>query len=92
MDTIEQVKNLLGTSYAQYLQNKHTGGTSNSKGNSYENIFTVYQVALFSKDVIDNYKKIYVLSQTQAFVDDLVIERDGDISLFCHSPGIISKK
>ena len=31
MDTVEQVKKLFGASYAQYLQRKHRGGTSNSK-------------------------------------------------------------
>lgn len=79
MDTIEQVKKYLGALYAEYLQRKHRGGTSNSKGNDYENIFAVYQVALFSKDVIESQKNIYLLSQAKVFVDDLVIECDDDI-------------
>ena len=81
MYTIENVENLFGASSARYLQGKHRGGTNNSKGNTYENIFAIYQVALLSKDVIESQKNIFFSSQILAYVDDLIIEYETDILL-----------
>jgi hypothetical protein len=59
-----------------YLRNKHRGGEVNQKGNSYENFFAIYQIALLAKEIIgQEVGEIGVFSQIMAFVDDLIIDR-----------------
>lgn len=70
----EQIKNLFGDEALDYLRNKNQGGTSNQKGSDYETNFTVYQLALLSKRVIEGNQSIKFYSQILAFVDDLLIE------------------
>jgi hypothetical protein len=58
-----------------YLRNKNRGGGINQKGNSYENFFAIYQIALLAREVIDQeVEDIMILSQILAFVDDLIID------------------
>ena len=49
MYKIEQIRELFDDTVVQYLSNKNRGGTSNAKGNTYENFFAVYQLALLSR-------------------------------------------
>lgn len=59
-----------------YLRNKHRGGEVNQKGNSYENFFAIYQIALLAKEIMgQEVGEIGVFSQIMAFVDDLIIDR-----------------
>ncbi|AFZ59047.1 hypothetical protein H6G54_23485 [Anabaena cylindrica FACHB-243] len=81
MYTEEQIKNLFGDSTVQYIKNKNTGGVSNSKGNTYENIFAIYKISLLSKCVLECNKEIYLLSQCLSFIDDLIIELVSENSL-----------
>jgi hypothetical protein len=74
MYTEDQIKNLFGDQAVKYIKKKHRGGVSNSKGNTYENVFAIYQISLLSKNVIEHEQEIYLLSRCLAFVDDLVIE------------------
>jgi hypothetical protein len=74
MYDLEQVKELFGDQVLQYLLNKNRGGTSGLKGNTYENFFAVYQLALLARDVIEANQEIYFSSQILAFVDDLIID------------------
>ena len=70
----EQIKNLFGDKDLDYLRNKNQGGTSNQKGSGYETNFTVYQLALLLKKVIEENELIKFYTQIPAFVDDLLIE------------------
>ena len=70
----EQIKNLFGDEDLDYLRNKNQGGTSNQKGSNYETNFTVYQLALLLKKVIEENELIKFYTQIPAFVDDLLIE------------------
>lgn len=70
----EQIKNLFGDEDLDYLRNKNQGGTSNQKGSDYETNFTVYQLALLLKKVIEENELIKFYTQIPAFVDDLLIE------------------
>ena len=74
MYTEKQIKNLFGDSTVEYIKNKNTGGVSNSKGNTYENVFAIYKISLLSKCVLECNKEIYLLSQCLSFIDDLIIE------------------
>ncbi len=67
------IETLFGPSTLRYLKNKNQGGISNNKGNTYENFFAVYQLALSAKNVIEDSKNIYFLSQACSFIDDLII-------------------
>lgn len=65
-----------------YLQNKHRGGQVNQKGNSYENFFAIYQIALLAKEIIvQEIEDIDIFSQIVAFVDDLIIDRGVGLDL-----------
>jgi hypothetical protein len=68
-----KIEELFGSPTLEYLKNKNQGGVSNNKGNTYENFFAVYQLALLAKAVIEDGKDIYFLSQVCSFVDDLII-------------------
>lgn len=48
MYTEDQIKNLFGSQTVEYIKNKHTGGVSNSKGNTYENIFAIDKISKLS--------------------------------------------
>lgn len=74
MYTLEQIRDIFGNEVAEYLVNKNRGGNSGAKGNTYENFFAVYQLALLSQLVIESNKKIQLSSQTLAFVDDFIID------------------
>ena len=56
-----------------YLGNKNRGGRNNTKGNSFENFFAVYQIAkLLNEDL--NHAKIFFSAQQFQFIDDLILE------------------
>jgi hypothetical protein len=80
MYTNEQIRQLFGSDVLSYLANKNRGGISGEKGNTYENFFAVYQLALLAKEVIDNKREINFYSQIIAFVDDLIIVCQDDIT------------
>jgi len=77
MVTLEILNELIGAdceSYFSYLKNKNKGGLNNSKGNTFENHFTIYKIARsFNKFYKED--NLYFSSQMFAFVDDLVIEQ-----------------
>jgi hypothetical protein len=79
-----KIEELFGSPTLEYLKNKNQGGISNNKGNTYENFFAVYQLALLAKDVIEDSKDIYFSSQVCSFVDDLIINRVDDNTLQHH--------
>lgn len=79
----EQIKNLCGTEALDYLSNKNRGGTSNQKGNDYENNFAVCKLALLSKSTLEGNATIKFYSQILAFIDDLAIEFAGS-NIFEH--------
>jgi hypothetical protein len=54
MYTNEKIRQLFGSDVLSYLANKNRGGISGEKGNTYENFFAVYQLALLAKEVIEN--------------------------------------
>lgn len=68
-----QIRDQFGNEALNYLKNKHRGGTNSEKGNTYENFFAVYQLALLAEQVIEQKETIYVGSQILAFVDDLIV-------------------
>jgi hypothetical protein len=71
-----QLTTILNEKNIQYLRNKYRGGSINQKGNSYENFFAIYQLALLAKEVIEQeIDDIAIFSQRMAFVDDLIIDR-----------------
>ena len=81
MYKIEQIRELFDDTVVQYLSNKNRGGTSNAKGNTYENFFAVYQLALLSRIIIEYNKEVTFSSQITAFVDDLIIDCKDDSTL-----------
>ena len=86
MITLDQLKAIYNDAEADahfaYLGNKHRGGVNNSKGNTFENFFTVYQVAKSFNDD-DDHERTFLSSQVRAFIDDLVIESpDKQLSKF----------
>ena len=48
-----QISELFGDASLKYVKNKHKGGTINEKGNTYENFFATYKIALLSANAID---------------------------------------
>ncbi len=77
----DQLAQVLSQEVFSYLRNKHRGGRSNQKGNTYENFFAIYQIALLAPEVIAQTANIYILSQIPAFVDDLIIDRGADSTI-----------
>ncbi len=76
MITLEQLIDVFGTDgnkLFEYLKNKNKGGVNNSKGNIFENFFTVYQIAKFFNSKA-NPNDVLFSSQVICFIDDLVIE------------------
>lgn len=78
MYTNEQIREIFGSDVLRYLENKNRGGVSAEKGNTYENFFAIYQLALLSKEVIEGEISINFYSQILAFVDDLIIVYQDD--------------
>lgn len=74
MYTEEQIKQLFSDEILNYLKKKNEGGVSNEKGNTYENIFALYQIACLSKQVIEDGSEINFHSQVKSFIDDLIID------------------
>ncbi|KJH69608.1 hypothetical protein [Aliterella atlantica] len=74
MYVLEQLREIFGNEVVEYLVNKNRGGSSGAKGNTYENFFAVYQIALLSQSVIESGKEIQLSSQILAFVDDLIVD------------------
>lgn len=70
----EKIIELFGSEALKYLKNKNQGGKSNEKGNTYENFFATYKLALLSRDVLEDQQEILFSSQIMAFVDDLIIQ------------------
>ena len=68
-----QISELFGDASLKYLKNKYKGGISNEKGNTYENFFAIYKIALLSARAIEQRTEIKFYSQILSFVDDLVI-------------------
>lgn len=56
-----------------YLDHKHLGGTSNSKGNSYENFYSIYKIAVLLKKFPSNDETRLSAQIKDSFVDDLYI-------------------
>jgi hypothetical protein len=77
----DQLAQVLSQEVFSYLRNKHRGGINNQKGNTYENFFAIYQIALLAPEAIAQTANIYILSQIPAFVDDLIIDRGADSTL-----------
>ncbi|MGD1895496.1 MAG: hypothetical protein ACFB16_00940 [Phormidesmis sp.] len=69
----EQIRQLFGDESLTYVKNKHRGGASNEKGNTYENFYATYKIALLSAAVIEKQADITFYSQILSFVDDLII-------------------
>jgi hypothetical protein len=69
----DQIQHQFGTKVLNYVKNKHRGGTNSNKGNTYENFFAVFQIALLAPQIIEFNDEIFLASQILAFVDDLII-------------------
>ena len=68
------VEKQLGSSALKNLRNQNIGGKNNEKGGRHECRYAIYQIA---KAVTDpDIDQIRIDSQTEAFVDDLVIIND----------------
>ncbi|MUL36229.1 hypothetical protein [Gloeocapsopsis dulcis] len=74
MYTLEQLKNIFDNEVVKYLVNKNIGGKSGAKGNTYENFFAVYQLALLAQIAIEGNREIQLSSQLLAFVDDFIVD------------------
>jgi transcriptional regulator of NAD metabolism len=70
----EEIRIQFGEESLNYLRNKNRGGISSEKGNTYENFFAVYQLAVLSERIIEHRAEISFASQVLAFVDDLIID------------------
>ncbi len=81
MYELEQIEELFGEEALTYLNNKNRGGEINQKGNTYENFFTVYQLAKLSETVLEEGTVIQLMSQVLAFVDDLIIDYQSEAPL-----------
>ncbi len=81
MYNLDRVREIFGDEAAEYLVNKNRGGNSGAKGNTYENFFAVYQIALLSQLVIESNKDIQLSSQILAFVDDFIVDRQNETPL-----------
>ncbi len=68
-----QIRKLFGDESLVYVKNKHGGGVSNEKGNTYENFYATYKVAMLSAAAIEKQADIKFYSQILSFVDDLII-------------------
>lgn len=72
-------KNYMATKnkYSKRLKNKHQGGINNAKGNLYEALYAVYQMALLIDSHRDNLSTTFLSSQVDgAFVDDFLVNEN----------------
>ncbi|MBC7882013.1 MAG: hypothetical protein H7Y37_11860 [Anaerolineae bacterium] len=69
----ETISQLFGADALQYVNNKHSGGQNNAKGNSFENYFTLFQIAELAHEFFDTQESVIFSAQILAFLDDLVI-------------------
>lgn len=81
MYTTNQIRELFGNEVLKYLQDKNRGGISGEKGNTYENFYAIYQIALLAQQIIETNQEINFSSQIFVFVDDLIIDRKGSTPL-----------
>lgn len=81
MYTTNQIRELFGNEVLKYLQDKNRGGISGEKGNTYEDFYAIYQIALLAQEVIETNQEINFSSQIFVFVDDLIIDRKGNTPL-----------
>lgn len=65
------VTNKFGSQKAIKLDSIHTGGQNNTKGNDYENFFTIYKILEIAHDHKLNLKEHQVQNQCYGFVDDV---------------------
>ena len=79
----DEIKQHCGQDALDRVQRKNRGGVSNEKGNTYENLFAVYQIAKYAQQVIENRIEIKFYAQILAFVDDLIID-SSPINLLSH--------
>lgn len=70
----EDIKDIFSETLYKYVLNKDRGGSSNRKGNCYENFFAIYKITEYSQPVLEENLEVIIKTQVQAFVDDLVIE------------------
>ncbi|BAQ67110.1 hypothetical protein [Geminocystis sp. NIES-3709] len=70
----ENIKDIFGETLYKYVLNKDRGGSSNRKGNCYENFFAIYKITEYSQPVLEENLEVIIKTQVQAFVDDLVIK------------------
>ncbi|MGD1861300.1 MAG: hypothetical protein ACFB0E_15185 [Leptolyngbyaceae cyanobacterium] len=70
----QDIEQHFDTATIGYLQRKNTGGISGQKGTRYEDYFAIYKLATMAPGVLENGLPVHFLSQTLAFVDDLVID------------------
>jgi len=67
----------------KYLENKHKGGISNSKGASYELYYIVREIMRFLVQYKDNHSSVSLTAQKEyVYVDDLV-EYEPDLVTYC---------
>ena len=66
----------------RYIDNKHRGGVSNSKGNAYESYYAIYKISdlLLSHD--GHLQDIIVESQVYAAIDDLYVKEISQITYY----------
>ncbi len=79
----DEIKQFCGQDAVDRAQRKNRGGVSNEEGNTYENLFAVYQIAKYAQQVIENQIEIKFYAQILAFVDDLIID-SSQINLLSH--------
>lgn len=75
MITLELLTDTFGEKskeHNEYLKNKWKGGANNAKGNSYENFYSIYQIAKSFNENSD-YESTLFSSQLFGFIDDLLI-------------------
>lgn len=73
LETLEKVFGENGESHFKYLTTKSRGGVNNNKGNTFENFYTLYQIAKSFNQGLDS-RNAFFSSQIFSFIDDLVIE------------------
>jgi hypothetical protein len=69
----EIISELFGDAVLDYVNNKHRGGQNNAKGNSFENYFTLFQIAELACEFFETDETVIFSSQILTFLDDLVI-------------------
>ena len=81
MITLEVLKKAFGEDEGEkrfkYLQNKNKGGRNNSKGNSFENFYAVFQISRSFNENLNPEETLFS-SQANTFIDDLLIEQIAD--------------